>query len=66
MSEVESPAYPMYSAKWILGQAPMLAEFEETNGQRLDKLIGNFGYWSNSNAEIADDQIELFITTARE
>ncbi|EMA27653.1 IS1182 family transposase [Haloarcula japonica] len=45
---------------------PMLAECEETNGQRPEKLIGDAGYWSQANAQLADEQTELFIATTKE
>lgn len=45
---------------------PMLEKCEETNDQRPEKVIGDAGYWSLANAELADEQTELFIATTKE
>jgi transposase len=45
---------------------PMLEKCEETNDQRPEKAIGDAGYWSLANAELADEQTELFIATTKE
>jgi transposase len=45
---------------------PMLEKCEETNDQCPDKVIGDAGYWSLANAELADEQTELFIATTKE
>src|SRR5699024_1019046 len=45
---------------------PMLEKCEETTDQCPDKVIGDAGYWSLANAELADEQTELFIATTKE
>ena len=45
---------------------PMLKECEEVNGEIPPKLSADAGYWSTANAELEDDQTELFIATTKD
>ena len=45
---------------------PMLEECEEANGKRPDTALADAGYWSTENAELADEQTELFIATTKD
>jgi len=44
---------------------PMLKSCEEVNGKRPEKALADAGYWSKSNAQLADGQTELFIATTK-
>lgn len=45
---------------------PMLEICEEVNGKRPEKALADAGYWSNANAQLADEQTELFIATTKD
>ena len=45
---------------------PMLAECEEVNGKRPERALADAGYWSLANAQLADEQTELFIATTKD
>ena len=45
---------------------PMLDRCEELNGERPEQLLGDAGYWSEANAELEDEQTELFISTTKD
>jgi len=36
------------------------------NGKRPEKALADAGYWSNANAQLADEQTELFIATTKD
>lgn len=44
----------------------MLEACEETTGERPEKLLGDAGYWSKANAQLGDEQTELFIATTKD
>ncbi len=45
---------------------PMLEECEKQAGERPEKLSADAGYWSDENAKLVDDRIELFIATKKD
>lgn len=45
---------------------PMLEECERVNGKHLLGVLADAGYWSKANAQLADEQTELFITTTKD
>ncbi|AKH97477.1 transposase [Halanaeroarchaeum sulfurireducens] len=45
---------------------PMLDECEDVNGQLPSAVLGDAGYWSKENAELEDEQTELFIATTKD
>ena len=45
---------------------PMLDECEDVNGKVPTKVLADAGYWSEANAELEDDQTELFIATSKD
>ena len=45
---------------------PMLENCEEVNGKRPEKALADAGYWSKANAQLADEQTELFIATTKD
>lgn len=45
---------------------PMLERCEEINGKRPDRALADAGYWSEANAQLEDEQIELFIATIKD
>ena len=45
---------------------PLLERCTEINGESPEKVLADAGYWSESNAELADDQTELFIATIKD
>jgi len=45
---------------------PMLECCEEVNETRPENVIADAGYWSEENADLADDQTELFIATTKD
>jgi transposase len=45
---------------------PMLETCEEVNGKRPEKALADAGYWSKANAQLADEQLELFIATTKD
>lgn len=44
---------------------PMLKRCEETNGELPENLLADAGYWSEANAELKDDALELLIATSK-
>jgi len=44
----------------------MLENCEEVNGKRLLWALVDAGYWSKANAQLADEQIQLFIATTKD
>jgi hypothetical protein len=42
---------------------PMVERCEETNGYRPDELLADTGYWSKVNADLEDEEMELFVAT---
>ncbi|UOO96998.1 transposase (plasmid) [Halococcus dombrowskii] len=45
---------------------PMLENCEEVNGKRPEMALADAGYWSKANAQLADEQTELFIATTKD
>ena len=45
---------------------PMLEICEEVNDKRPERALADAGYWSNANAQVADEQTELFIATTKD
>jgi len=45
---------------------PMLDRCEESNGKRPEKALADAGYWSRENAQLGDDQTELFVATTKD
>lgn len=45
---------------------PMLEACEETNDARPENVLADAGYWSEANAELQDDDLELFIATTKD
>jgi len=45
---------------------PMLEECEQVNGKRPEKALADAGYWSQANAQLEDEQMELFIATTKD
>jgi hypothetical protein len=45
---------------------PMLNECEQVNGNRPEKALADAGYWSQANAQLEDEQMELFIATTKD
>ena len=45
---------------------PMIETCEDVNGKRPEKALADAGYWSTDNAELADDEMELFIATTKD
>lgn len=45
---------------------PMLETCEEVNSKRPEKALADAGYWSKANAQLADEQTELFIATIKD
>ena len=45
---------------------PMVERCEETNGERPDELLADAGYWSEANADLADEEMELFVATQKD
>jgi len=45
---------------------PMLETCEEVNGKRPEKALADAGYWSEANAQLADEQTELLIATTKD
>jgi transposase len=45
---------------------PMLDECDDVNGKVPSKVLADAGYWSEANAELEDDQTELFIATTKD
>ena len=45
---------------------PMVEACEETNGERPDELLADAGYWSEANAELADEEMEPFVATQKD
>jgi len=36
------------------------------NGERPERALADAGYWSKANAQLADEQTELFIATTKD
>ena len=45
---------------------PMLDECEDVNGRLPSNVSADAGYWSKENAELEDEDIELFIATTKD
>ncbi len=45
---------------------PMLECCDAVNGELPEKLLADAGYWSTANAQLGDDQTELFIATTKD
>lgn len=45
---------------------PVLEEWTDMNGQVPSKMSIDAGYWSKANAELEDNQTELFIATIKD
>lgn len=45
---------------------PLLERCEEANGRRPKQALADAGYWSEGNAELEDQQTELFIATTKD
>lgn len=45
---------------------PMLENCKEVNGKRPEMALADAGYWSKANAQLADEQTELFIATTKD
>ena len=46
--------------------APMLYECEQTTDARPENVFVDAGYWSEANAGLQDDDLELFIATTKD
>ncbi len=46
--------------------APMLEDCEAVNERLPSKVLADAGYWSKANAELGDEQTELFIATTKD
>jgi len=44
----------------------MLEICEVVNDKRPELALADAGYWSNANAQVADEQTELFIATTKD
>lgn len=44
----------------------MVERCRETNGERPDQLLADAGYWSEANADLADEELELFVATQKD
>ena len=45
---------------------PMLEECENVTGATPWKVLADAGYWSEENAQLADEQTELFVATRKD
>lgn len=45
---------------------PMLARCQEQAGAKPAQLLGDAGYWSEANAQLEDENAELFIATTKD
>ena len=45
---------------------PMVEECERVNGKRPEKALADAGYWSQANAQLENEQMELFIATTKD
>lgn len=45
---------------------PMVERCEAIHGNRPDELLADAGYWSTANAELGDDDLELFVATKKD
>lgn len=45
---------------------PMLEQCEDVAGDPPEKLLADAGYWSEANAELGDEQTELFVATTKD
>lgn len=45
---------------------PMLSRCEQQAGRRPDELLADAGYWSEDNAALGSEQLELYFATAKD